>query len=96
MLTAASGAMGAKGGLLLLIAVMVLAMLTTGTLGLIIERVTGRPLATDHQPARASDVGRIVLDVRRAREHLGWQAKVALEQGIRESWKAFLGPGLRP
>jgi branched-subunit amino acid ABC-type transport system permease component len=44
MLTAASGAMGAKGGLLLLIAVMVLAMLTTGTLGLIIERIAYRPL----------------------------------------------------
>ena len=37
-------AMGAKGGLLLLIAVMVLAMLTTGTLGLIIERIAYRPL----------------------------------------------------
>ena len=61
----------------------------------VIERVTGRPLAVDHQPARASDVGRIMLDVRRAQERLGWQAKVGLEQGIRESWSAFPGPGLR-
>jgi len=53
----------------------------------VIGRVTGQPLAIDYQPARASDISRIVLDVQRAGERLGWCAKVALEEGIRRIWQ---------
>lgn len=53
----------------------------------VIGRVTGQPLAIDYQPARASDVSRIVLDVQRARERMGWWAKVRLEEGIRRVWQ---------
>jgi UDP-glucose 4-epimerase len=27
-----------------------------------------------------------VLDVRRAREHLGWQPSVSLEEGLKRTW----------
>jgi len=53
-----------------------------------IEQVTGRPLEIEHQPQRASDVQRIVLDTRRAQEHLGWQAHVQLLEGLQRCWRA--------
>jgi len=47
-----------------------------------IEKVTGRLIEIDHQPQRASDVRSIVLDTRRAKEQLGWQARVQLLEGL--------------
>jgi UDP-glucose 4-epimerase len=37
-------------------------------------------------PARPFDVDRIVLDITKARTELGWNPKVAMEDGIREMW----------
>ena len=44
-----------------------------------------------HRPARAGDVGRIYLDVRKAREALGWTAAVGLEAGIAATVESFRG-----
>jgi UDP-glucose 4-epimerase len=38
------------------------------------------------EPARLGDARRSVLDVSRAREVLGWQARVGLEDGLRLTW----------
>jgi len=38
------------------------------------------------EPARLGDARRSVLDVSRAREVLGWQARVGLEDGLRQTW----------
>lgn len=55
----------------------------------IVERVTGKPLAVDYRPARASDVGRIVLDARLARSCLGWAPRVGLEEGVGRTWRSL-------
>lgn len=55
----------------------------------IVERVTGRTLAVDYRPARASDVARIVLDAGLAREKLHWAPGVGLEEGIARTWRGL-------
>ena len=56
----------------------------------IVGRVTGKPLAVDHRPARPSDVGRIVLDSGLARKCLGWAPRIGLEEGIARTWRSLL------
>lgn len=51
-----------------------------------IARVTGRDLAPVYRPGRGFDVPKVVLDIERAREVIGWQPRVALEAGIAETW----------
>ncbi len=46
-----------------------------------------------HREARAGDVGRIYLDVRKARETLGWTARVGLEAGIAATVESFRATG---
>lgn len=55
----------------------------------IVEQVTGRQLVIEHRPARASDVGRIVLDSVRAREQLGWTSCIGLDEGVRRTWQSL-------
>ncbi|WP_265944540.1 NAD-dependent epimerase/dehydratase family protein [Dechloromonas sp. A34] len=55
----------------------------------IVERVTGKPLAVDYRPARASDVGGIVLDSGLAMASLGWVPNVGLEEGIARTWRSL-------
>lgn len=55
----------------------------------IVERVTGRTLAVDYRTARASDVGRIVLDAGLAREKLRWAPGVGLEEGVARTWRSL-------
>ena len=43
---------------------------------------TGYARPPKHRPARAGDVSKIYLDVRKAREDLGWSAAVGLEAGL--------------
>ncbi|MEJ5021263.1 NAD-dependent epimerase/dehydratase family protein [Ochrobactrum vermis] len=40
------------------------------------------PFEVHHKPDRSFDVQRNVLDIRRAQEHLGWQPKIKLDEGI--------------
>ncbi|HWG57159.1 MAG TPA: NAD-dependent epimerase/dehydratase family protein [Gaiellaceae bacterium] len=42
----------------------------------------------EYGPPRAGDLRRSVLDVSRAREALGWEPQVSLEQGLRETWES--------
>lgn len=55
----------------------------------VVERVTGRRLKTEYQPARASDVGSIVLDIRFARQQLGWEPETSLENGVLRTWECL-------
>ncbi|UCV29289.1 NAD-dependent epimerase/dehydratase family protein [Ferribacterium limneticum] len=55
----------------------------------VVERVTGRHLKIERQPARASDVKRIVLDIRCAGERLGWAPEVGLEGGVQRTWESL-------
>lgn len=59
------------------------------TLLALIQRVTGRPLTVERRPARPSDVERIVLDIRRAGDCLGWMPEVRLEDGVDRTWKSL-------
>ena len=43
-----------------------------------------------HEPARAGDVLRSVLDPSRAKIVLGWQPEVGLEEGLRRTWQWFV------
>ncbi|MGH9278971.1 MAG: NAD-dependent epimerase/dehydratase family protein [Acidimicrobiales bacterium] len=59
-----------------------------------LERVSGRPIAVapGAHPGRAWDTGSWVCDPTRARERLGWEAKVVLEEGLRRCWEAAAVP----
>lgn len=54
----------------------------------LMESVTGRSIAVQTVPARASDVDRVVLDTTRIRQELGWQPLLSLEKTIGEIWAA--------
>ena len=43
-----------------------------------------------HEPARAGDVLRSVLDPSRAKTILGWEAEVGLEEGLHRTWQWFV------
>jgi len=54
---------------------------------------TGYTRSPRHRAARAGDVGKIYLDVRQARESLGWTAAVGLEAGIAATVASFRKDG---
>jgi UDP-glucose 4-epimerase len=43
-----------------------------------------------HEPARAGDILRSVLDPSRAKTLLGWQPEVELPEGLRRTWQWFV------
>ncbi len=47
-----------------------------------IEKLLGKPVARNYESARKFDVPVNVLDITRAREHLGWQPAVRFEDGL--------------
>lgn len=57
----------------------------------LVEEVTGMTAVVDYQPTRAFDAPRICLDTQRAREVLGWRARMPLREGIAETWKWVQG-----
>lgn len=56
----------------------------------IVERVSGRPVRTEvgAHPGRPWDTASWVCDPSLARELLGWEAKVSLEEGLARCWAA--------
>ena len=57
------------------------------TLIALIGEVTGQTLKVTYHPARASDVGNIVLSVQKAKQILGWEAMIPLQEGIARTWR---------
>lgn len=55
----------------------------------VVEQATGRTIRIERQPARGSDVARIVLDTERVRRVTGWAPSVGLDEGIARSWRAI-------
>jgi UDP-glucose 4-epimerase len=51
-------------------------------------RVAGSDLEPELAPPRLGELQRNVLDVSRAERKLGWQAEVALEEGLRRTWES--------
>jgi UDP-glucose 4-epimerase len=51
-----------------------------------VQAVHGRPLRVTRLPSRAIDVPASILDISRARKHLGWSPKTDWEQAIRFSY----------
>lgn len=51
------------------------------------ERVTGKPLIRDYQPARGVDVQNIALDSFRFRKLYDWRPLVTMEHGLRTTWE---------
>lgn len=51
-----------------------------------IKAVVDVPVEVQYTPARALDVPANVLDITRAKQHLGWHPEVELTQGLRQTW----------
>ncbi len=66
----------------------------------IIRQTLGLEFEVRYQPGRTFDVSRLVLDIRRARQTLGWEPTVSLDSGLERTWDwivrqtqpAFLNP----
>ncbi len=54
-----------------------------------LRTLTGADARPDHAPAVPGEVYRIVLDVSRARETLGWRPRISLEEGLRRTVEWF-------
>jgi UDP-glucose 4-epimerase len=52
-----------------------------------IENITEIPFQVKYLPGRPFDVPVNVLDITRAKSHLGWEPKVRLEEGVLSAWE---------
>ncbi len=52
------------------------------------ERVIGRPLATEHVPAKPGEMPAVIVSVERARS-LGYQPSIQIEEGLATVWDDF-------
>jgi nucleoside-diphosphate-sugar epimerase len=52
----------------------------------LLERISGRALEVEHEPAVPGDQRRTNADTTRIRAELGWEPRVSLEEGLREQW----------
>ena len=53
--------------------------------------IAGRGGEATHEEPRPGDLRRSVLEASRARAAFGWEARVPLEQGLRETWESQAG-----
>jgi dTDP-glucose 4,6-dehydratase len=61
-----------------------------------ILRLTGAPRRIRYRPLPKDDRGQRQPDIRRARERLGWEPRIGLEQGLRQTIEWFRDrPGRR-
>ena len=56
-----------------------------------IGSILDRPVLKEHAPTRAGDIRDSWADVTAAREALGWEPTVGLEEGLRLTAAALLG-----
>lgn len=54
-----------------------------------LKAVTGYPLEANYAPARAGETFRIYLDASRAKQDLGWEPTVPLQEGLRQTVEYF-------
>src|SRR5439155_13057644 len=59
----------------------------------LLGQLTGFTGQRRHGPSKAGEVYRIYLDASKARRELGWQARVSLEDGLRETVEYFRRQG---
>ncbi len=55
----------------------------------VVQKVAGRKLEIEYIPSRPDDPRRRCPDITRARTLLGWEPKIALEEGLRRTLEAF-------
>jgi UDP-glucose 4-epimerase len=54
-----------------------------------LKKVTNYPLPANYGPARAGETFRIYLDATRAKQELGWEPSIPLEDGLRKTVEYF-------
>jgi UDP-glucose 4-epimerase len=54
-----------------------------------LKGISGYPQEAHHGPPKAGETFRIYLDASRARDELGWQPSVDLEDGLRRTVEYF-------
>ncbi|PYB87063.1 NAD-dependent epimerase [Pseudomonas koreensis] len=59
-----------------------------------LEQTVGKSIAVNYLPSRNMDVPISVLDINRAKAHLGWSPKVSWQNGIVETYKWIKSSGL--
>lgn len=52
-----------------------------------VQATGGAPVTPIYKPGRSFDVPRVVLDITRAREDIGWTPETGLQDGIDDSWE---------
>jgi UDP-glucose 4-epimerase len=68
---------------------------SVNTLWRLLRDIAGTAPAPVHEPERPGDVRRSVLDPSRARKTFGWEARVDLATGLRDTWEWFRASGPR-
>jgi UDP-glucose 4-epimerase len=56
----------------------------------VVSSVTGIQLTIRHEPVRGFDPPVVLLDIRRAKEYVGWEPSVSLADGIWQTWQALI------
>ena len=54
-----------------------------------VQQVVDRDVERHHGPPRQGDIGRNYSAIAKARERLGWEPRVELRDGLRETWEWF-------
>jgi len=55
-----------------------------------LERTVGHPLPREHRPPRTGDIKHTAADISAAREALGFDVLVGFDEGMAQTWKAFV------
>ena len=58
-------------------------------LAALIQKVTGRGVGVRHGPPRQGDIRKNYSAIGKVREVLGWEPRMSLEEGLRETWAWF-------
>jgi UDP-glucose 4-epimerase len=55
----------------------------------LVQQVVGRDVAMENSPPRQGDIFKNYSAIGKVRERLGWEPKVSLAEGLRETWAWF-------
>jgi hypothetical protein len=55
----------------------------------LLEKITGRPTAAKYAPLREGDIRDSQADISRAKDVLGYEPHVGLEEGLKRTWEWF-------